>query len=380
VPLVAAAFVALDADTGAYQALVGGFDYNLQKFNHVTQAWRQPGSAIKPFVYSAALDKGYGPGTLILDQELIMPGENAGADWAPQNDDNVFDGPITMRYSLAHSKNVPTVRLLRALEVPYTHDFLGRFGFDLARHPKNLTLALGTGAVTPLQMAGAYAVFANGGYGIKPYLIARIEDGNGSVLLENKPPAARQDAARVLDARNAWVTDSMLRDVTRYGTGAAATKRLGRTDIAGKTGTTSDAIDGWFAGYGANVVAVAWMGYDEPRSLGGREFGATLALPIWMDYMQVALAKKPETERPEPEGVLRENDDWIYAEFAEMPQFRAIDIDPATLSQPEPYLTDDPAGGAETHPRADGAASLPAAPMQPPTQPPTQSPIFVPAQ
>ncbi|MBD8529446.1 MULTISPECIES: penicillin-binding protein 1A [unclassified Massilia] len=369
VPLVAAAFVALDADSGAYQALVGGFDYNLQKFNHVTQAWRQPGSAIKPFVYSAALEKGYNPGTLILDQELVMPGENAGADWKPQNDDNVFDGPITMRYSLAHSKNVPTVRLLRALEVPYTHDFLGKFGFDLARHPKNLTLALGTGAVTPLQMAGAYAVFANGGYGVKPYLIARVEDGDGTVLIENKAPAPRQEAARVLDPRNAWVTDSMLRDVTRYGTGAAATKRLARPDIAGKTGTTSDAFDGWFAGYGGNVVAVAWMGYDEPRSLGGREFGATLALPIWLDYMQVALAKRPVVERPEPQGVLRENDDWIYAEFAEMPQFRAIDIDPAALAAPEPYLTDDEDGG-EVHPRADGAA-LPQ---------PAGAPVFVPAQ
>jgi penicillin-binding protein 1A len=370
VPLVAAAFVAIDADSGAYQALVGGFDYNLQKFNHVTQAWRQPGSAIKPFVYSAAVQKGYSPGTLILDQELVMPGENAGADWTPQNDDNVFSGPITMRYSLAHSKNVPTIRLLRALEVPYTHDFLGRFGFDLARHPQNLTLALGTGAVTPLQMAGAYAVFANGGYGVKPYLISRIEDGNGTVLVENKPPAARQESARVLDARNAWVTDSMLRDVTRYGTGAAATKRLARADIAGKTGTTSDAIDGWFAGYGGNVVAVAWMGYDEPRSLGGREFGATLALPIWLDYMQVALARRPEAERPEPEGVLRENDDWILAEFAEMPQLRAIDIDPASLAAPaaaqEEYMTDD---DEEEHPRAERA------PVQAPV-----APVFVPAQ
>jgi penicillin-binding protein 1A len=370
VPLVAAAFVALDADTGAYQALVGGFDYNLQKFNHVTQAWRQPGSAIKPFVYSAAVEKGYSPGTLILDEALTMPGENAGADWSPGNDDGVFNGPITMRYALAHSKNVPTVRLLRALEVPYTHDFLGKFGFDLARHPKNLTLALGTGAVTPLQMAGAYAVFANGGYGVKPYLIARIEDGNGAVLAENKPPSVRQENARVLDARNAWVTDSMLRDVTRYGTGAAATKRLGRADIAGKTGTTSDAIDGWFAGYGGNIVAVAWMGYDEPRSLGGREFGATLALPIWIDYMQVALAKRPEVERPQPEGIMRENDDWIYAEFAEMPQYRAIDIDPATLAAPAPYLTDDDESG-EAHPRADGFARPPETPA---------APVFVPAQ
>ncbi len=374
VPLVAAAFVAIDADSGAYQALVGGFDYNLQKFNHVTQAWRQPGSAIKPFVYSAAVQKGYSPGTLILDAALTLPGANAGADWSPQNDDNVFSGPITMRYSLAHSKNVPTIRLLRALEVPYTHDFLGKFGFDLARHPQNLTMALGTGAVTPLQMAGAYAVFANGGYGVQPYLIARIEDGDGKVLVETKPPAPRQESARVLDARNAWVTDSMLRDVTRYGTGAAATKRLARTDIAGKTGTTSDAFDGWFAGYGGNVVAVAWMGYDEPRSLGGREFGATLALPIWLDYMQVALAKRPEVERPEPEGVMRENDDWILAEFAEMPQLRAIDVDLARPAQPASETGEEPDNDDYLlHPRADGA------PSQPPPAPPP-APVFVPAQ
>ena len=361
VPQVAAAFVAIDADSGAYQALVGGFDYNLQKFNHVTQAWRQPGSAIKPFVYSAAVQKGYSPGTLILDEALDMPGENAGATWSPQNDDNVFDGPITMRYSLAHSKNVPTVRLLRALEVPYTHDFLGRFGFDLARHPKNLTLALGTGAVTPLQMAGAYAVFANGGFAVKPYLIAKIVDGDGKIIQEARPAAPRQEAARVLDARNAWITDSMLRDVTRYGTGAAATKRLGRADIAGKTGTTSDAIDGWFAGYGGNIVAVAWMGYDEPRSLGGREFGATLALPIWLDYMQVALAKHPAQERPEPEGIVRDNDDWVLAEFAELPQFRGIDVapaetedDPNGLTEGEEVMAPEP-GPDLAHPLADPA-------------------------
>jgi penicillin-binding protein 1A len=369
VPLVAAAFVSIDADSGAYHALVGGFDYNLQKFNHVTQAWRQPGSAIKPFVYAAALAKGYSPGTMILDAPLDMPGENAGATWSPQNDDGKFDGPITMRYSLAHSKNVPTVRLQRAIEVPYTRDYLGKFGFDLSRHPQNLTVALGTGAVTPLQMAGAYAIFANGGYAVKPYMIARIEDGDGKVLLENKPPAPRQESARVIDARNAWLSDSMLRDVTRYGTGAAASKRLGRGDIAGKTGTTSDAIDGWFAGYGGNLVAVAWMGYDEPRSLGGREFGATLALPIWMDYMQVALAKRPEVLRPEPEGIVRENDDWVYAEFAEMPQLRAIDIDmtaPAATLDAEPITDDEPEG--DTHPRADGVVTPEGAPVFPPKQ------------
>jgi penicillin-binding protein 1A len=332
-PQVAAAFVALDADTGAYHALVGGFDFNLQQFNHVTQAWRQPGSAIKPFIYSSSLEKGYSPATLILDEPLDMPGEDAGNTWSPQNDDGKFDGPITMRTALAQSKNVASVRLLRAVSVPYAHNYLGKFGFDLARHPANLTLALGTGAVTPLQMAGGYAVFANGGYRVEPYLIAKIEDARGSVLLDAKKPAAGDQAARVLDERNAFVTDSMLRDVTRYGTGAAAAQKLGRTDIAGKTGTTSDAVDGWFAGYGGNVVAVAWMGYDDPKSLGGREFGATLAMPIWIDYMRVALAKRPEQKRPVPEGVVSYNDDWLYSEYAENTDFKSIDVDPDAIGR-----------------------------------------------
>jgi penicillin-binding protein 1A len=336
VPQVAAALVAIDAASGAYRAMVGGFDYNLQKFNHVTQAWRQPGSAIKPFVYSAALEKGFSPGTMILDEALDMPGENAGATWSPQNDDGKFEGPITMRYSLAHSKNVTTVRLLRAVSAPYARDYLGKFGFEPARHPQNLTLALGTGAVTPLQMAGAYAVFANGGFTVQPYLIARIEDARGAVIAETTRPVAPPETDRVLDPRNAFVVDSMLRDVARYGTGAAATQKLGRSDIAGKTGTTSDAVDGWFAGYGANVVAVAWMGYDEPKSLGGREFGATLSLPIWIDYMRTALARRPEQERPAPEGVLQDGGDWIYAEYAGVDEFKRIDIDNAEEAPAQP--------------------------------------------
>jgi penicillin-binding protein 1A len=340
IPLVSAAFVSLDGETGAYHAMVGGFDYNLQQFNHVTQAWRQPGSGIKPFLYSSSLEKGYSPGTLILDAPLDMPGEDAGRTWSPQNDDGKYDGPITMRAALAHSKNVASVRLLRAVSVPYFHNYLTKFGFDPARQPKNLTAALGTGAVTPLQMAGAYAIFSNGGFQIKPYLIARIEDTHGVVIAEAPKPAALQETDRVLDQRNAFVTDSMLRDVTRYGTGAAATKQLGRSDIAGKTGTTSDAIDGWFSGYGANEVAVAWMGYDDPKSLGGREFGATLAMPIWIDYMRVALAKKPEQERPVPEGVVRANDDWIYTEYEGTTDFKSIDVDQAP---PPPDTLDSPA-------------------------------------
>jgi penicillin-binding protein 1A len=335
-PQVSAAFVSIDADTGAYHALVGGFDFNLQKFNHVTQAWRQPGSALKPFLYSSSLEKGYSPATLILDAPLDMPGEDAGKTWSPQNDDGVFDGPITMRRALAQSKNVASVRLLRHVTVPYVHDYLGKFGFDIARHPNNLTMALGTGAVTPLQMAGAYAVFANGGFQVKPYLISKIEDSRGVPIVLTKQPDVRQEANRVLDERNAFVTDSMLRDVTRYGTGADATKKLARRDIAGKTGTTSDSMDGWFAGYGANLVGVAWMGYDEPKSLGGREFGATLAMPIWIDYMRVALAKRPEQERKVPEGVVRQDDDWIYAEYAGTTEFKTIDVEAKPVVTVEP--------------------------------------------
>jgi penicillin-binding protein 1A len=374
VPQVAAAFVALDADTGAYRAMVGGFDYGLQKFNHATQAWRQPGSGMKPFIYSAALDKGYSPATLILDAPLEMPGEDAGNTWAPQNDDGKWDGPLTMRTALAQSKNVASVRLLRAVGVPFAHEHLGKFGLDLGRQPKNYTLALGTGAVTAQQMAGAYGVFANGGYKIDPYLISRIEDGDGKVLFETKAPDVRKEENRVLDPRNAFVMDSMLRDVTRYGTGAEATRRLGRSDIAGKTGTTSDAMDGWFSGYGGGLVAVAWMGFDEPRSLGGKEFGATVALPIWIDYMRVALAKRSQEERAAPDGVVRENDDWVYAEFAETPELKAIDIDPAAMPQnAEPQ----PTGAAQS---ADSVAA-PGAPVAPgsPGAPVRPLPAAVPA-
>ncbi|GGX87080.1 penicillin-binding protein [Pseudoduganella dura] len=347
VPQVAAAFVSIDPVSGAYRSLVGGFDYNLQKFNHVSQAWRQPGSAIKPFVYSAAVEKGYGPATLIGDVPLELPGGANGEPWRPQNDDFVFDGPISMRVSLAKSKNVPSVRILRAVTVPYAHDFLGRFGLDLTRHPENLTMALGTGAVTPLQMARAYAVFANGGYRVQPYLIASVEDANGNVLRAAKRPAQPDESARVLDARNAFIMDSMLHEVARTGTGAAAVQRIGRPDIAGKTGTTSDAFDGWFGGYGGGIVAVAWMGYDEPKSLGGREFGSTLALPIWIDYMRTALAGRPIVERPVPEGVVQVNDDWVYEEYANDPAVRTIDIEPGMPDGADPI---DPADAAEPAP------------------------------
>ena len=359
VPQVSAAFVSMDSVTGAYHAMVGGFDYNLQKFNHVTQAWRQPGSSIKPFVYSAALERGFSPLTIINDAPLDLTGAETGNEaWSPKNDDGIFDGPITMKTALAKSKNVVSVRILRAITVPYAHSYLGKFGFDLAKHPKNLTLALGTGTVTPAQQAAAYAVFANGGYSVEPYLIAKIVDGNGKVISQATPRTTLPDEARVIDPRNAYVTDTMLREVTRSGTGAAVA-RLGRPDLAGKTGTSSDAVDGWFAGYGGGIVAVSWMGYDDSKSLGGKEFGATVALPIWMDYMKVAMQSRPPQERPVPAGLTQVDGEWLYDEFTGDAARHSLDVDDATP------------GAENVAPAPAGAAATPPAPAAPAVPPPT---------
>ncbi|MDE2417947.1 MAG: PBP1A family penicillin-binding protein [Burkholderiales bacterium] len=327
-PNVGAAFVALNNQTGAYRALVGGFDFNASPFNHVTQAWRQPGSAMKPFIYSAALDKGYSPATLVNDSPVTLSSaETGGQPWTPQNDDGVYDGAITLRTALAQSKNVAAVRLLRAITPQYAYGFLPRFGFDPAKQPQNYTLTLGTGSVTPVQMAGAYSVFANGGFQISPYLIQKVTDTRGTVLFEAKPVVVAQESDRVLDARNAFVMGSMLNEVTVSGTGAAASQKLARQDLAGKTGTSSEAFDGWFAGFSGATTAVAWMGYDEPQSLGGREFGATLALPIWIDFMRVALQGKPQSTMPQPAGVSNVAGDWVYDEFKDASGPGAIDVD-----------------------------------------------------
>ncbi|MES2071385.1 MAG: penicillin-binding protein 1A [Pseudomonadota bacterium] len=340
-PEVDAAFVALNAQDGSYRAMVGGFDFNRKKFNHVTSAWRQPGSSIKPFIYSAALEKGFAPSTLINDVPLsLSSADTGGQPWEPKNDDGKFDGPITMRTALAQSKNVASVRILKAITPQYARDYLPRFGFDGAKQPLNLTLTLGTGAVTPAQMAAAYAVFANGGFQVTPWLIQKVTDARGTVISETKPPAAAQEESRVIDSRNAYIVDTMLREVVRTGTGAMASQRLGRKDLAGKTGTTSDAMDGWFAGYAGDVVAVAWMGYDDPKSLGGREFGATLALPIWIDYMRQAMSGKPETQRNLPEGVSFMDGDWMYNEFSNGSGIKTLDMDAAPAdtagTQPPP--------------------------------------------
>ena len=364
-PEVSAAFVSIDAEDGAYKALVGGFDFNINKFDHVSQAWRQPGSSFKPFVYSAALEKGFSPGTLINDVPLVITtAESGGPLWAPQNDDGFENRPVTMRYALAKSMNVPSVRILRAITPGYAQPYITRFGFDPAKQPVNLTMALGTGSVTPLQLAGAYAIFANGGFQIPPYMVQKVVDIHGTVISEAKPTHAGQESERAIDPRNAFIMDSMLHQVVVSGTGAAATQKLGRPDLAGKTGTTSDAVDGWFAGYSGNLVAVSWMGYDDPKSLGSREFGATLALPAWIDYMRVALKGVPVFQRPVPSGVVQNDGDWMYSEFVDQGAVK-------TLAMDEPPAPDSSgnAAPAATPPAQNGAPDKPAAPPAPANQP-----------
>jgi len=328
-PEVDAAYVSLNAQSGAYRALVGGFDFRRKNFNHATSAWRQPGSSIKPFIYSAALERGFAPATLINDVQLSSTTTES-LKWDPRNDDDKYDGPIRMQDALAQSKNVVSVRILKAIGVEYARDYLSRFGFDADKHPSNLTMALGTGSVTPVQLASAYGVFANGGYRVSPWLIQRVVDAKGKLLFESDKPATPPEDARAIDARNAFVTDSMLREVTRSGTGAQASVKLERRDLAGKTGTTSDAMDGWFAGYANNIVSVAWMGYDEPRSLGTREFGATLALPIWIDAMRQALVGTVTAERAVPDQIYFVDGRWNFSEFDSDAGVKTLGLDDAT--------------------------------------------------
>ncbi|MBY0574033.1 MAG: penicillin-binding protein 1A, partial [Undibacterium sp.] len=273
IPEVQSAFVAADTENGAIRALVGGFDYNLNKFNHVTQAWRQPGSSFKPFIYSSSLEKGLSPQTIINDAPISFDaGATGGQAWEPKNYDGKYEGPMTMRKGLTKSKNMISIRILQKVGAKYGQEYASRFGFLPEKNPPYLTLALGAGAVTPLQMAGAYAVFANGGYKVNPYLISKITDADGTLLSQARPDTIEDEANRVIDERNAFLMDSMLRDVVRFGTATKALV-LKRPDIAGKTGTTNDSIDAWFAGYQAKIVGIAWIGYDQPRNLGNRETG-----------------------------------------------------------------------------------------------------------
>ena len=317
-PEVEGAFVSLDPRTGGIKALVGGFDYDKNKFNHVTQAWRQPGSSFKPFIYSAGLEKGLSPATVINDAPLFFDaGVTGGQPWEPKNYDGKFDGPMSMRTGLAKSKNMISIRILQSVGAQNAQDWITKFGFDAERHPPYLTMALGAGAVTPMQMATAYSVFANGGYRVNPYLISKITDQKGAVIIETKPPVLNE-SMRSIDARNAFIMNSLLQEVTSAGTAAKAKVALGRGDIFGKTGTTNDAIDAWFAGFHPTLAAVVWFGFDNPRSLGstGAETGGGLSLPIWISYMQQALQGVPVATLEPPEGVSRSTGDWTYNEFA----------------------------------------------------------------
>ncbi len=311
-PEVESAFIAIDPETGAVRALVGGFDFNLSKFNHVTQAHRQPGSSLKPFIYSAALEKGYTAASIVDDAPLSFSATETGDDaWSPQNYDNNFRGPVRLRKALSQSINTVAIRILEKIGPSYAQSYLTRFGFKAKDHPPYLTLALGAGSTTPWEMATAYAVFANGGYLVKPSIITKIVDSNGKVIMQSKFQRAGKDAPRVIDARNAYIMNSMLQSVVQNGTATKALS-LKRTDIAGKTGTTNDHKDAWFTGYSPKQVGIAWIGFDKPRNLGKGETGGAAALPIWIKYMAVALHGVPEMAMRMPEGVV------------------AINVDPAT--------------------------------------------------
>ena len=303
-PKAEAALVSLDTHNGAIRALVGGFDFNRTKYNHVIQAYRQPGSSFKPFIYSAALEKGFTPFTLVDDSPIVIhdPNENGGEIWEPHNYENEYLGPIRLRVGLAESKNMVAIRVLKAIGPGYAQAYVKRFGFEANRQPAYLSMALGAGAATPLQMATAYAVFANGGFRVKPYFIDQILDSNGKPLGRTQPILAGEGAEQVIDPRNAFVMTSMMKDVIRMGTATRALS-LGRQDLAGKTGTTNDHVDAWFCGFQPSLVAVAWVGFDKPASLGPQETGAQAALPIWMDYMGTALKNVPESEAIMPPGL-----------------------------------------------------------------------------
>ncbi|SMG60208.1 penicillin-binding protein 1A [Paraburkholderia susongensis] len=331
-PQVEGAFISVVPQDGAIRALVGGFDFNKNKFNHVTQAWRQPGSSFKPFIYSASLEKGLGPATIINDAPLFFSAaETGGQAWEPKNYGGGFDGPMTMRTALQKSKNLVSIRILNHIGTKYAQQYITRFGFDADRHPAYLPMALGAGLVTPLQMAGAFSVFANGGYRINPYLIAEVTDQRGVVVAQAQPLVAGRSAPFAIEPRNAYVMNSLLQSVAQRGTGAKS-NALKRTDIGGKTGTTNDSRDAWFAGYQHTLTAIAWIGYDNPRSLGDKETGGGLALPVWIEYMGRALKGVPEYKMPRPDDVTEIGSELYFDNFTPGHGFIAtVGVSQATL-------------------------------------------------
>ncbi|CAB3796719.1 penicillin-binding protein 1A [Pararobbsia alpina] len=362
-PQVEGALVSLTPQDGAIRALIGGFDFNKNKFNHVTQAWRQPGSSFKPFIYSSALEKGIGPATIVNDAPLHFAAAGPGQDaWDPKDDDQP-DGPMSVRVALEKSKNLVSIRLLGFVGTKYAQDYVTRnFGFDADKTPPYLPMALGAGLVTPLQSASAFAVFANGGYRVNPYLITTVSDTRGNVLSKAQPVVAGQNAPRTISAANDYIMTSLLRSVAQSGTGAG-TNVLHRTDIAGKTGTTNDARDGWFAGYQRSLVAVAWMGYDQPKSLGSREFGAQLALPIWVQYMGRALRGVPQYSESPPDGVSTLNDELYLSKFTPGNGF----VTGLGLDGANPFAASGPNAASEPPP---GAVPGPNPEAPPPAPPP----------
>ena len=314
-PEVEGAFVAMDPRDGGIKALVGGFDFGKNKFNHVTQAWRQPGSSFKPFIYSGALEKGFSPATVINDAPLFFDaGTTGGQPWEPKNYGGGFEGPMSMRRALQKSKNLVSIRILQSIGTHYAQDWVGNFGFDREKHPAYLPMALGSGSVTPMQMAVGYSVFANGGYRVNPYLVTRVTDHKDKVLVEKEPPLLNE-TIRAIPARNAYIMDSLLQSVIKGGTGVKAYQTLKREDLYGKTGTTNDSLDAWFAGFQPTMTAIAWMGYDTPRTLGDRETGGGLSLPIWITYMETALRGVPVAERQPTEGVVNVGGEWYYDNY-----------------------------------------------------------------
>jgi penicillin-binding protein 1A len=341
-PAAQSALVALDANDGAIAALVGGFDFFTNKFNRATQAHRQPGSGFKPFLYSSALENGFTPASVLLDAPIVMEGDGLETAWRPENSTGDFHGPTRLREALVRSRNLVSIRLLRALGTPYAIDYISKFGFNRASLPTNLTLALGTVQATPLEIATGYAVFANGGFHVQPYFVDRIENAAGQVVWRAAPPVACEDcekavsladlppsadaatalrnadalrggpgylpparlAERVISPQNDYLMTDMMMDVIKRGTGRRA-MALGRTDLAGKTGTTNEAKDTWFNGFTRNLVCTVWVGFDQERPLGESEEGAKTALPIWMHFMREALRGVPERRRPMPDGLIQ---------------------------------------------------------------------------
>ncbi len=315
-PEVEGAFVAINPLDGSVRALVGGFDFAKNKFNHVIQAWRQPGSSFKPFIYSAALEKGFTPATVVNDAPLFFDAGVTGSQpWEPKNYDGTFEGPMTIRKGLAKSKNMISIRILQAVGTRNAQEWVTKFGFDEEKHPAYLTMALGAGSVTPMQMATGYSVFANGGLRVQPHMITRVTDNKGKVLVDS-PATPLDEANRAISKRNAFIMTSLLQEVTRSGTAAKARVALKRDDIYGKTGTTNDSMDAWFAGFHHNLAAVVWIGYDTPRKLGDRETGGGLSLPVWISFMETALKSMPVMDAIAPEGVLNINGEWYFDEFA----------------------------------------------------------------